>query len=51
MNTWMSVGPVFSMAASVAAKCWSLDIDLETSDIAEGAGDGRLQGGSCLGGE
>ena len=34
MCTWMSVGPVSSMAASVAANCWSLDIDLETSVIA-----------------
>ena len=34
MYTWMSVGPVSSMAASVAANCWSLDIDLETSVIA-----------------
>ena len=49
--TWMSVGPVSSMAASVAADCWSLDIDLETSVIAVGAGCGRLQGGSGLGGE
>ena len=32
--SWMSVGPVSSMAASVAANCWSLDIDLETSVIA-----------------
>ena len=47
----MSVGPVSSMAASVAANCWSLDIDLETSVIAVGAGGGRLQGGSGLGGE
>ena len=51
MYTWMSVGPVSSMAASVAANCWSLDIDLETSVIAMGAGGGRLQGGSGLGGE
>ena len=49
--TWMPVGPVSSMAASVAANCWSLDIDLETSVIAVGAGGGRLQGGSGLGGE
>ena len=49
--TWMSVGPVSSMAASVAASCWSLDIVLETSVIAVGAGGGRLQGGSGLGGE
>ena len=42
--TWMSVGPVSSMAASVAANFWSLDIDLETSVIAVGAGGGRLQG-------
>ena len=49
--TWISVGPVSSMAASVAANCWSLDIDLETSVIAVGAGGGRLQGGSGLGGE
>ena len=49
--TWMSVGPVSSMAASVAAICWSLDIDLETSVIAVGAGGGRLHGGSGLGGE
>ena len=49
--TWMSVGPVSSIAASVAANCWSLDIDLETSVIAVGAGGGRLQGGSGLGGE
>ena len=48
--TWMSVGPVSSMAASVAANCWSLDIDLETSLIFVGAGGGRLQGGSGLGG-
>ena len=40
--TWMSVGPVSSMAASVAANCWSLDIDLETSFIAVGAGGGQL---------
>ena len=51
VNTWMSVGPVSSMAASVAANCWSVDIDLETSVIAVGAGGGRLQGGSGLGGE
>ena len=51
VHTWMSVGPVSSMAASVAANCWSLDIDLETSVIAVGAGGGRLQGGSGLGGE
>ena len=43
--TWMS-----SMAASVAAYCWSLDIYLETSVIAVGAGGGRLQVGSGLGG-
>ena len=49
--TWMSVWPVSSMAASVAANCWSLDIDLETSVIAVGVGGGRLQGGSGLGGE
>ena len=49
--TWMSVGPVSSMAASVAANCWSLDIDLETSVIAVEAGGGRLQGWSGLGGE
>ena len=49
--TWMSVGPVSSMAAGVAANCWSRDIDLETSVIAVGAGGGRLQGGSGLGGE
>ena len=49
--TWMSVGPVSSIAASVAANCWSLDIDLETSVITVGAGGGRLQGGSGLGGE
>ena len=49
--TWMSVGSVSSMAASVAANCWSIDIDLETSVIAVGAGGGRLQGGSGLGGE
>ena len=49
--TWMSVGTVSSMAASVAAKCWSLDIDFESSVIAVGAGGGRLQGGSGLGGE
>ena len=49
--TWMSVGPVSSTAASVAASCWSLDSDLETSVIAVGAGGGRLQGGSGLGGE
>ena len=49
--TWMSVVPVSSMAASVAANCWSIDIDLETSVIAVGAGGGRLQGGSGLGGE
>ena len=49
--TWMSVGPVSSMAASVAANCWSIDIDLETTVIAVGAGGGRLQGGSGLGGE
>ena len=49
--TWMSVGTVSSMAVSVAANCWSLDIDLETSVIAEGAGGGRLLGGSGLGGE
>ena len=48
---WMSVGPVSSMAASVAASCWSIDIDLETSVIAVGAGGGRLQGGSGLRGE
>ena len=48
---WMSVGPEYSMAASVAANCLSLDIDLETSVIAVGAGGGRLQGGSGLGGE
>ena len=48
MCTWMSVGPVSSMAASVTANCWSLDIDLETSVIAVGAGGGRLQGGSGL---
>ena len=46
--TWMSVGPVSSMAASVAASCWSLYIDLGTSVIAVGAGGGRLQGGSGL---
>ena len=51
MFTWMSVGLVSSMAASVAANCWSLDIDLETSVIAVGAGSGRFQGGSGLGGE
>ena len=51
MYTWMSVGPVSSMAANVAANCWSLDIDYETSVIAVGAGGGRLQGGSDLGGE
>ena len=39
------------MAASVAANCWSLDIDLETSVIAVGAGGERLQGGLGLGGE
>ena len=49
--TWMSVGPVSSMAASVAANCWSLDIDLETLVIDLGAGGGRLQGGSFMGGE
>ena len=49
--TWMSVGPVSSMAANVTASCWSLDIDLETSVIAVGSGGGRLQGGSGLGGE
>ena len=47
----MSVWPGSSMAASVAANCWSLDIDLETSVIAVGVGGGRLQGGSGLGGE
>ena len=51
MYTWMSVWPVSSMAASVAANCWSLDIDLETSVIAVRAGGGRLQGGSGLGGD
>ena len=49
--TWMSVWPVSSMAASVAANCWSLDIDLERSVIAVGAGGGRLKGGSGMGGE
>ena len=43
LYTWMMVGTVTSMAASVAANCWSLDIDLETSVIAVGAGGGRLQ--------
>ena len=43
--------PVSSIAASVAANCWSLDIDLETSVIAVRAGGGRLHGGSGLGGE
>ena len=47
----MSVGPVSSMAASVAANCWSLDIDLETLVITVGAGGGWLQGGSGHGGE
>ena len=47
----MSVGPVSSMAACVAASCWSLDIDLETSVIVVGAGGQRLQGGSGQGGE
>ena len=42
---------VSSMAANVAANCWSLDIDLEESVIAVGAGGGRFQGGSGLGGE
>ena len=51
MYTWMSVGPVSSMVASVAANCLSLDVDLETSVIAVGSGGGRLQGGSGLGGE
>ena len=51
VNTWMSVGPVSSMVASVAANCWSLEIDLETSVIAVGADGVRLQGGSGLGGE
>ena len=45
MYTWMSVGPVSSMAASVAANCWSLDIDLETSVIFVGAGGGRSKVG------
>ena len=49
--TWKSVGPVSYMAATVAANCWSLDIDLEASVIAVGAGGGRFQGGSGLGGE
>ena len=51
VHTWMSVGPVSSMAASVAANFWSVDIDLETSVITVGAGGGRLKDWSGLGGE